>query len=570
MIQPFLDNFTTLTETPNAILKIRELLLRLAVRGKLVEQVRSEEPACALIEKIRKITGVSPLLIENPPYYIPKSWSWIRFGDLVKFEIGRTPNTKVSAYWEMDGNGIPWVSIGDMPSVGFIESTVKRVTDRAVSEVFKRPPTPCGTLLMSFKLSIGKLAFLNMDAYHNEAIISIFPVLPEVTRYLFYCLRAIDLFTGSKNAIKGSTLNSTSLQDLLIPLPPLKEQERIVNRLEALMRLCDELEPLQKVKRQSRVLLNDAAIAPLKRAATLTSEEFEQAVLNLAEHFDTLYDSVETVSKLRSTILQLAVQGKLVPQYAADECAANLLFKNQKKRARLTRSGTSQSQRQLSEHPFPIPSNWQWVPLAELGIFLGGGTPSKSNPAFWKGDIPWISPKDVKRLYIADAKDHISELALQQTTLRRIPSGSLLMVVRGMILAHSFPVALSRAEVTINQDMKALVFALPEVSEYVLLACRGLKDLMLSKVARSTHGTCRLETSAIELFPIPIPPLEEQKRIVAKVNQLIALCDDLEAKLRQAEAGGEKLMDAAVKHVLDVVAGKNESQRESALALTST
>src|SRR4029079_15695617 len=98
------------------------------------------------------------------------------------------------------------------------------------------------------------------------------------------------------------------------------------------------------------------------------------------------------------------------------------------------------------------------------------------NPAFWQGSIPWISPNDMKKLYIADAKDHISEDAVQQTEVRKIPVGSLLMVVRGMILAHSFPVALTCAEVTINQDMKALVFTRPEISEYVLLACRGLRD----------------------------------------------------------------------------------------------
>ncbi|WP_257449466.1 restriction endonuclease subunit S [Archangium lipolyticum] len=145
--------------------------------------------------------------------------------------------------------------------------------------------------------------------------------------------------------------------------------------------------------------------------------------------------------------------------------------------------------------------------------------------------------------WIDDAQDHISEAAVANSAVKRIPKGSLLFVVRGMILAHSFPTAITTREVTINQDMKALVLARPDLGEFLLRSCQAARTRILQKVVRSTHGTCRLESKDLEQFPLAIPSLAEQKRIVAKVNQLMALCAELESKLRDAEKGAERLAE---------------------------
>jgi type I restriction enzyme S subunit len=152
----------------------------------------------------------------------------------------------------------------------------------------------------------------------------------------------------------------------------------------------------------------------------------------------------------------------------------------------------------------------------------------------------------MKRPYIDDAEDHISEDAVEQSAVKRIPTGSLLFVVRGMILAHSFPVALTTREVTINQDMKGLVLARPEMGPYLLWACKAARARILQQVERSSHGTCRLDTRLMEETPIPLPPPPEQTRIVARLESLMRQCDELELRLRQADEAASRLTESMV------------------------
>jgi type I restriction enzyme S subunit len=201
-----------------------------------------------------------------------------------------------------------------------------------------------------------------------------------------------------------------------------------------------------------------------------------------------------------------------------------------------------------------LPSGWAWSSVSKLGPLVGGGTPSKNNGAFWDGTLPWVSPKDMKRDIIADSQDHISEAAVDESSVKRVPPGALLMVVRGMILAHSFPTALSATELTLNQDMKALIPFDPRLMRYLLLATKGMKPEFLALVERSTHGTCKLPTVALLRLPLPIPPWAEQKRILARVDRLMNILDNLEARLTGARAAHAAFAAAAV-HKLDNSAG---------------
>lgn len=167
---------------------------------------------------------------DEVPFDLPDTWAWCRFLTIVNYRIGKTPARGETAYWHPAS--IPWVSISDMKEYGLVQNTKERISNEA-SKVFG-DIVPKGTLLMSFKLTVGRTAFLDINAFHNEAIISIFPyVAPEVMkRYLFYTLPLLANMGDSKDAIKGKTLNSNSINNLLIPVPPVATQKAIINKIQ--------------------------------------------------------------------------------------------------------------------------------------------------------------------------------------------------------------------------------------------------------------------------------------------------------------------------------------------------
>jgi type I restriction enzyme S subunit len=177
-------------------------------------------------------------------------------------------------------------------------------------------------------------------------------------------------------------------------------------------------------------------------------------------------------------------------------------------------------------------------PLASLVDVQGGGTPSKSNPAYWIGDIPWVSPKDMKRWEITDAEDHISLEATTESPAKLVQPGAVLIVTRGMILARNVPVARLAVKAAINQDMKALHARDSIDAEYVLIALRALNRDLLALVAKSSHDTRKLETSKLLAYEVPLPSLTDQQAIV---RDLKLLRDRVEEALGQAQASRDDL-----------------------------
>lgn len=185
---------------------------------------------------------------------------------------------------------------------------------------------------------------------------------------------------------------------------------------------------------------------------------------------------------------------------------------------------------------------WEMRPLEGLVSFVSGGTPSKSREDLWLGDLPWVSPKDMKRVEISNAIDHVNKSVLTETSLKLIPAGSLLIVVRGMILVHTVPVAITLVPVTINQDMKALVLG-PGIDEhYLLWSLRVRHPHLLAKVETAAHGTKKLETERLKNLEIPVPPLALQQIFATRVADLNALITQQERHLAQAEALLQSLM----------------------------
>ena len=271
-LSSFLNNYDLCQDRLNLLNKeikeqLKKSILQESIQGKLVPQDPSDEPASELLKRIReeklrlvkegklkkkditdsvifkgddnrhyeKIGGQIVDISEDIPFDLPYNWCWCRFSNIVSMTIGKTPARGEQAYW-INGK-YNWVSISDMVDGGTISSTKEKVSDLAVKEILSAPISEKGSLLMSFKLSIGKTSILDIDAYHNEAIITIRPVIDKeysMRNYLFKVLPLIANLGESKDAIKGKTLNSRSLANLLIPLPPLQEQQRIIERINLL------------------------------------------------------------------------------------------------------------------------------------------------------------------------------------------------------------------------------------------------------------------------------------------------------------------------------------------------
>jgi type I restriction enzyme S subunit len=160
-----------------------------------------------------------------------------------------------------------------------------------------------------------------------------------------------------------------------------------------------------------------------------------------------------------------------------------------------------------------IPEHWKTKPLGRLVRFRGGATPNKGKPEYWDGEIPWVSPKDMKVQRISDVPDHVSNEAFDNSPLTLIPVQSVLIVVRGMILAHSFPVAIADSQLTINQDMKALIAGREIDPEFLSWLLNGAKSAIVSLAEESAHGTRKLETETISKFLVIVPPRAEQQAI---------------------------------------------------------
>lgn len=271
----------------------------------------------------------------------------------------------------------------------------------------------------------------------------------------------------------------------------------------------------------------------------------------LLAHYDQIADAPDSISRLRRFVLSLAVRGKLVPQDPKDESVSELLKRIAKEKARRVEAGEVKSRNSSaairdSEIPIQVPKSWAWLRLCDIGHLSGGMTPSMNRSDFWNGDIVWLSPKDIKADEVADSELKITNAGLSETRLDLYRPGCLFMVARSGILKRTFPVSINLVPAAANQDMKVLSPFLDGQERYLQIMFRGLTDFLLRELVKTGTTVQSLKYSEFEQQPFPLPPLAEQRRIVAKVEELMALCDQLEAARAKREATRDCLAAASL------------------------
>ena len=527
--------YDRVADAPDAIDRLRRFVLDLAMRGRLVEQNPADEPASELLKRIaaekarranagrtRRKKAVHPQMAP-PPFDLPRTWCWASLGAVFQYDAGTKCDPKAldTSAWLLELRDIE-------KGTGRLLNRVQ--TSERESRSTKSRFLPGDVLYGKLRPYLNKVIVASEAGYSTTEIVAIRPYLPLSSEYCALALRRPDFVDYVTRLGQGTKMPRLRTNDAVVapfPLPPLAEQRRIVAKVDQLMALCDRIEETRAAREDTRDRLAKASLTRMT-APDAGPREFRAHARFALSALPALTARTDQVTHLRQTILNLAVRGKLVQQDPADEpvpCADRAIDSDM-------------------EPPFPVPPNWRWSRLRALGTLKGGGTPSKARVDFWGGSIPWISPKEMKRDYIEGAQMQITETAIAGSAVNLIEPGSVLFVVRGMILAHSFPVAISRVPLTINQDMKAITLKSPGMAEYLLRALKALKPEMLARVQRSSHGTCRIAGADYRDFMVPLPPLAEQRRIIAKVDELMTLGEQLEAGLGAADGTRSRLLDS--------------------------
>jgi type I restriction enzyme S subunit len=569
-----LAQFERISEAPDAIARLRRFILDLAVRGKLVEQDPEDEPA---EELLRCITNHRKDLVhgtrqESPfSFELPTGWMHTTLRALVETSSsGWSPKTldtpregdewgilKVSAVsWnQFRPEANKQVLLGTQPRPqaivqkgDFLISRANTAELVARAVIVEREPV---NLMMS-----DKIVRLDLVELCEAKYILIVNNHFSFSR-AYYAERATGVSPSMKNVTRDVILG------LPIPLPPLAEQHRIVAKVDELMALCDQLEAARQKREQGREHLVAATLQRLNQpAADLAS--FRQDASFALQVLPSLTTTPAQIKQLRQTILNLAVRGKLVEQDPEDESAADLIRKiSEEKPALLAKGGfrsfVGKLNRDGSAFIFGIPSTWEWCFLDDISAIGRGGSPRPIQAFITDSQesMPWIKISDSARgsVYINNTQERITLAGISRS--RIVVPGDLLL---SNSMSFGFPY-ISMIEGCIHDGW--LVIRTPEG----LINKLYLRLLLLSDHARAAFAIAasgavvqNLNADKVRQLAVPLPPLAEQHRIVAKVDELMALCDQLEQQLSQADQQRRRLLEAVLAEVLG---GRLPTEEES-------
>ncbi|OYT92873.1 MAG: restriction endonuclease [Burkholderiales bacterium PBB3] len=563
-------NLNLLATAPGGVARLRELILTLAVRGKLVPQDPKDEPASELLQRVAanaparsakglKASGDSDEVAK--PYELPDGWAWSRLGEIVEnmgsgwspacddgersdstqWAVLRTTAVQVNEYRAREHKVIP-LKLSPRPEIEVKDGDILITRAGPMNRVgiscwvSNTPPR----LMLSDKIV----------RFHSIAD----EMLPAFIVLALNAGWTKSQIEDAKTGMAASQVNisQSDLRGLWLPICSKAEQSRIVTRVEELMRLCDALEAKGQLAATAHAQLVSTLLATLTESET--PEKLTEDWHRIATHFDLLLDRPEAVDALEQTILQLAVRGLLAPQDPQDEPASELLKKIRAEKDKLIAEGKIKRDKPLppiadDEQPFALPQGWEWIPIETLADVGTGTTPSRDNVAFFAGgSIPWVTSGETGKPFIAKTAQHVTELALAQTSVTVYPVGTLIVAMYGQGKTRG-QVSELQIEATTNQACAAIVLVEPT------LAHRSFVKLVFEKsydeIRELSAGGAQpnLNVGKIKATLIPLPPLAEQSRIVTRVAQLRSLCADLRQRLSASQSTQAHLAEALVQEV---------------------
>lgn len=483
---------------------LKDKILQLAIQGKLVQQDENDEPASVLLERIneekerlikeKKIKRQKPLpeITETEkPFEIPKGWEWVRLG-----EIADNIHYGYTAPAENIDTGVKMLRITDIQNgnVNWENVPYCKIED---SKILNYKLKHGDILIARTGGTIGKnflITEIILTSVFASYLIRIDLNLKMNYQYISYFLNSNLYWQQLHEKSQGTgqpNVNATSLSELILPLPPLAEQKRIVEKIDYLFALIDELDSNKE-------------------------------------------DLLEVINLTRNQVLQEAIQGKLVAQSENDEPVSVLLEKIEKEKEKLIKGKKIRREKPLpeiteEEKPFEIPDSWKWMRLGDIGEIVGGGTPQTAIKEYWEGGtIAWLTPADLsnyKDKYISRGRRDITPLGLKESSAQLMPKGTVLFSSRAPI---GYTV-IAQNEISTNQGFKSCIPFIMDMNEYLyyylIYSARVINE--------NASGTTFKEVSGTEVKNLifPLPSLEEQKRIVKKVDTIMAMLDKLASEL---------------------------------------
>ncbi len=554
--------FDRISEAPDAVSRLRRFVLDLAVRGKLVEQDRNDEPASELLkhipyekDRIAKATGItqclpSPINASETPFEVPHSWEWVRVGWVFKYDAGtkRSPRELVPDKWLLE--------LEDIEKDTSVVETRLKVKDRD-SRSTKSEFRAGDILYGKLRPYLNKVVVADEDGYSTTEIVAIRPLIPISSSYCCLAFRSPDFVAYVSRVGQGTKMPRLRTQDALIalfPLPPVAEQHRIVAKVDELMALCDQLEEIQRERETKRDRLTAASHFHLNDDAN--AEGSRRRAGFYVNHLQTLTSRPEQIYALREAILNLAVRGRLILQDSNDEPVSRLLERICAEQKRLIAAGAiPKSKVQTSSAPvelaFEPPKNWEPVSFGQLCNIVTSGSRG------WAKYYSESGPRFIRAQNIRFGKLRLDDLACvnppkkSEGTRTQVSQSDLLIVITGAGVTN--PALLNRdlGEAYVSQHVALIKPTDTSLSPWLLLCLMAPMGGRAELVTRAYGaGKPGLNLDNIRSLPIPLPPLAEQDRILAKVCDLMKLCDQLESQLTTARSESQRLLEAVLYHAL--------------------
>lgn len=576
MINFILNNFDTIFKNETSLETLDKLILDLAIRGKLVEQDPNDEPASELIKRIKaekqrlidekiikKEKSLPPIEEEEIPFNIPNNWEWVRLGNIIqvingyayksneyvkesKYQLIRLGNVK---------NNFLKLNISEI----YLDKTVIEKTDLQrikENDILVTLTGTRGRRDYFYTVRVSENDLKSKELYLNQRVGNL-RIFKEIeSKYINILLKSgyiLDkIFLTETGTANQGNIGTEEVKKLVLCIPPIEEQKRIVSKVEKLQSIIKDLKEIYIKNQSNRENLKKSLLSEIESQSS--DKDLLKNLETVFTNFDKIIKTKEDIKDIRNLILSLAIKGKLVEQNQDDEKASELIKRIKSEKQRLIDEKVIKKEKPLppiedEEIPFDIPSSWKWIRLGDISEYIQRGrSPEYSEieeiPVISQKCVQWTGFDITKAKYInpSSLDKYAKERFLQEKDLLWNSTGDGTLGRIAIYKKSKFEKAVADSHVTI-------IRASNTESLYLLLyfSSKKVQDEINSKATGSTKQT-ELSTTTVKEYLVPLPPLEEQKRIVSKVEVLMKICDLLEEKIILNEKISDKLLESILKN----------------------